>query len=248
MKHGIVSVTIIVIILTALSWRLKIQRDISQEKDMDNPQIAESYNQYSRSLILRLERKLAINELLKHSLGGILLDAGCGPGHLDMAVLKVRPELRIIGVDTSEVMLQIASRSFIGSRHWKRISFCKGNVQELPINNNSVEFVISTGSLHHWLEPGKALGEIYRILKPGGRFLLFDLRRDIPAFLYPLIWLFQKYIMPEAIRRGNGAIGSIWSSFTPAELENILSASLFRNWNLKQSWGWIYIRGKKDDV
>ncbi len=226
-------------------FRIKSLRDISQEKDMDNLPVAESFDRYSRSFVLKTEHRLALNEMLKYRPVGLVLDAACGPGHLAVDIIRARPELKVLGVDSSEIMLRIATKNAADSGYQERISFCEGDVQELPVDSGSIDFIISTGSLHHWPEPEKALKEFYRVLKSGGQFMLFDLRRDMPTLLYPAVWLFQRYFMPEVLRRANGALGSIWSSFTPDELKDLLSSSPFASWNIKTRLAWLYIYGKK---
>lgn len=53
-----------------------------------------------------------------------------------------------------------------------------GDVAGLPLPDGALDWAVSSLSLHHWSDPDRALGEICRVLKPGGQMLLFDLRRD----------------------------------------------------------------------
>ena len=55
-----------------------------------------------------------------------------------------------------------------------------GNANALPFQDDSFDVVVSTGSIHHWKEPEKGLGEIFRFLKKGGYCLVYDLVSDTP--------------------------------------------------------------------
>ena len=72
--------------------------------------------------------------------------------------------------------------------------------------------VVSTLSLHHWPDPKQALEEIHRVLKPGGQFLIFDLRRDARRFVYWLLRFAKIFVVPAAIRRVNEPVGSALAS------------------------------------
>mgnify|MGYP001072125842 CR=1 FL=1 len=101
-----------------------------------------------------------------------------GLGYLVAEIAKSFPQLSIIGVDISEEMRQKATKNLFSLGLAEKVSFRQGDIQEFPFENNSLDFVVSTLSLHHWLEPKQALEEINRVLKPRGQFLIFDLRRD----------------------------------------------------------------------
>jgi ubiquinone/menaquinone biosynthesis C-methylase UbiE len=59
------------------------------------------------------------------------------------------------------------------------LKFLEADVRRLPLEDNFLDVTVSTLSLHHWVHPEKALAEIHRLLKPGGRMFVFDLRRDM---------------------------------------------------------------------
>jgi len=237
---------IIVLGMVALSFsRLKVPRDTTLEEDMDKVDVAQAYDDYSSSPVFRIERYLTVSELKKHNPEGILLDAGCGPGRLSLDIMRRFPELKIIGLDISRMMLKRAGKNISAYKYQDRMHLCKANVLQLPLESDSIDFVVSTLAMHHWPDPERALREIHRVLKPGGQFLIVDLRRDIHLVSYALVWLIQELIAPVILRRTNGGIGSIRASFTPAELETLLSASPFRDWTLKKRVGWVYVWGRK---
>ncbi len=56
-----------------------------------------------------------------------------------------------------------------------------GAAQKLPFEDFLFDAVVSTGSIHHWNDPTAGLNEIYRVLRPGGCALLYDIVSDTPA-------------------------------------------------------------------
>jgi len=62
----------------------------------------------------------------------------------------------------------------------EQIELVTANASHLPFPDGAFDAVISSGSLHHWKAPVASLNEIYRVLKPGGQALLYDLVRDTP--------------------------------------------------------------------
>ncbi len=59
-----------------------------------------------------------------------------------------------------------------------KMAFLLGDAQKLPFNDNTVDFLVTSLSVHHWADAFIGISEIHRVLKPGGQLLIFDLRRD----------------------------------------------------------------------
>jgi SAM-dependent methyltransferase len=108
--------------------------------------------------------------------GGRVLEVGCGPGRL--SILPARQYgLDVTGLDLDPAMIERAranaSRSAADGRE---PYFLVGNVASLAFPDRSFDLVISTLSMHHWADPTAGLIEIGRVLRPGGRALIWDLR------------------------------------------------------------------------
>ena len=188
------------------------------------------------------------SELKKRHPTGLMVDVGCGPGYLVADIARAFPHLHIIGVDIAEEMMQLATHNLSSLGFAERVSFRQGDVQELPFEDNAVDFVVSTLSLHHWPDPKQALEEIHRVLRPGGQFLIFDLRRDARRVFYWLLRFAKTFVVPTAIRRINEPVGSALSSYTPVESEALLSGTPFQQWTIKPGLAWMFLWGRKQQL
>ncbi len=97
-------------------------------------------------------------------------DLGCGTGQV--TELLAPHVARVIAVDGSTDMVQAARRRLKGSAH---VEIRRGDLEALPIDDGSLDTGILTLVLHHVPEPLRALTELHRVLKPGGRALVVDM-------------------------------------------------------------------------
>jgi len=105
-----------------------------------------------------------------------IVDLGTGPGLLPIELNKLLPEARIIGVDASAEMLKIARKNADGAGI-SDFETRMGTAEEIPIESNSVDLVVTQSSFHEWENPRKGLSEVFRVLKPGGSLILKDYNR-----------------------------------------------------------------------
>ncbi len=102
--------------------------------------------------------------------GQLAADLGAGTGFVTEGLL--RRGLRVVAVDQSEAMLAKMRTKFAGAAD--RIDYRKGEAEELPLADQSVEHVFANMYLHHVGDPGRAIIEMARVLKPGGRLTITD--------------------------------------------------------------------------
>lgn len=99
---------------------------------------------------------------------GRCVDIGCGPGHLAMALTTVSG-LEIDALDPSADMLALAEQNIRQAGLADRVRPVSGDVHDLPYDDNSVDLIVSRGSLFFWDDRARAFSEIWRVLRPGGR-------------------------------------------------------------------------------
>jgi SAM-dependent methyltransferase len=107
--------------------------------------------------------------------GKVVLDIGCGAGmDLLLAARCVGPSGRAVGVDMTESMIEKA-RSAARSAGIENVDLKKGDAMSLPLPDHGVDVVISNGVLNLVPDKSVAYSEVFRVLKPGGRFLYGDI-------------------------------------------------------------------------
>jgi ubiquinone/menaquinone biosynthesis C-methylase UbiE len=240
----ILTITLVLTVLTRGYRRVNVERKAHAER-IEDKQAIQAYDRTNRWRVFNFMRRRIVGQLKKHSPEGVLVDVGCGPGYLVTAIAKSFPQLRIIGIDIAKEMIQIATDKLSSLGFNEQVEFRQGDAQGLPFQNNTVDFVVSTLSLHHWRNASEALEEIYRVLNAGGQFLLFDFRRDERQLSYWFLRLAQTFVVPSPLRRINEPAVSVLSSYTPVELDALLSATSFQEWKIKPGLGWLFVWGHK---
>jgi SAM-dependent methyltransferase len=107
--------------------------------------------------------------------GETVLDIGSGAGtDLLLAARHTGPTGRAIGVDVTDEMIE-ACRTAAREAGLDNVEARKGDLHDLPVADASVDVVISNGVLNLAYDKRQAFGEVFRVLRPGGRFQLADI-------------------------------------------------------------------------
>lgn len=130
-------------------------------------------------------------------------DLGCGTGQVSAALAPFVE--RVIAVDASAAMLQAAKKRLHG---FDNIDLRRGDLEALPVDDARLDAATLMLVLHHVPEPEKAIAEVARVLKPGGRLLLVDMQ-------------------PHDRDSYRQQMGHVWLGFSDDHIRRILSESGF---------------------
>jgi len=137
----------------------------------------------------------------------VIADLGAGEG--SSALLLSQSAVRVIAVDTSANMLEVARDQALRAGILN-VEYRLGDMEEIPIDSSTVDLAFFSQSLHHALHPARALAEAHRILQPGGRIVILDL---------------VKHRFEEA----RELYADEWLGFSESDLESMLQQSGFTN-------------------
>jgi len=238
-------------ILLAAAWRLyslRPRRRIPGHEGIDDPEIAEGFNRVALMPQMGLMRRYVARRATRMTARGEAVDLGCGPGYLAVEMARQAPGLHVTGVDLSDEMLAEAEDYARQHGMDQAVSFRKGDVQQIPFADGTVDLVVSTLSLHHWSDPIAVLDEVARVLSPGGSFLIFDLRRDLSAPVWLLLWLVTGFLVPPALRRANEPLASRNAAYTPLEARDLAERSRLIGWRVARGPVWLIIEGCQQDA
>ena len=132
-------------------------------------------------------------------------DLGCGEGYL--TVETARWAKHVTAIDRSTGVLARA-KALAERKKLKNITWKKGELEKLPIETGAMDVALLSQALHHASEPSRALDEAARILKPGGRLLILDLRPHEES------WVREK-------------LGDRWFGFSDEQLSGLLTRAGF---------------------
>ncbi|MBZ5582043.1 MAG: metalloregulator ArsR/SmtB family transcription factor [Acidobacteriia bacterium] len=137
----------------------------------------------------------------------IIADLGAGEGTLSQ--LMAQRARKVIAIDNSEKMVEFGAE--LARKHKiANLEYRLGDLEEVPIRAGAVDLAFLSQALHHASHPDRAIGEAWRILKPGGRIAILDLNRH-------------------HFEEAREMYADLWLGFTELEIERYLKAADFKN-------------------
>ena len=104
-----------------------------------------------------------------------MLEVAPGPGFVAIEIARDR-RFRVTGLDISSTFVELARKN--AAAEGVPIDFQQGNASEMPFGANSFDLVVCRAAFKNFSQPEQAIREMERVLRPGGRGVIIDLRRD----------------------------------------------------------------------
>jgi ubiquinone/menaquinone biosynthesis C-methylase UbiE len=161
-----------------------------------------------------------------------ILDLGCGTGRLLETLVRDHPADRLAGVDLSLGMLGVAR-----GRLPPGVRLAQSDAAALPYPDGSFQRVLSVSAFHFWARPAAGLGEIFRVLTPGGVLTLTDWSRDFWGPRFREVWL--RVLDPAHFRTWNRR--EVTAMLERAGFR-VIVADLYR---IRPTWGMMTLRAER---
>ena len=107
--------------------------------------------------------------------GASVLEVAPGPGYFAIELARLG-DYRVTGLDISKTLVEIAREN--AAKEKVPAQFQRGDASHMPFENACFDYVVCRAAFKNFSAPGAALQEMCRVLKPGGRALIIDMRRD----------------------------------------------------------------------
>ncbi|TYP53757.1 arsenite methyltransferase [Thermosediminibacter litoriperuensis] len=187
--------------------------DICKDIPVYDPEYITGLPEEAVEASLGCANPIAIADLKK---GEKVLDLGCGGGiDVFIAAKYVGPEGRVYGLDMTDEMLALANKNK-EKMGINNVEFIKGYIEEIPMEDESVDVVISNCVINLSEDKGRVLKEAHRVLKAGGRLAVADIvmLKDVPENLKKSAEMW---------------VGCIAGALSVGEYEELLKKAGFRN-------------------
>ena len=165
--------------------------------------------------------------------GSSVLEVAPGPGYFCIELAKLGP-FAITGLDISRTFVKMATRK--AAEAGVRVDFRQGSASKMPLQKDSFDFLLCRAAFKNFADPVGALKEMCRVLRPGGRGLIIDLKRNAS---------------PETISHHVDGMGLSWfnrimtkmafkgmllkSAYTKEEFEEMLARTEFSRVNIEEA-------------
>jgi len=194
-------------------------------------------NRIEKRYIPFIKKILGFMKRYNFNENGKIIDIGCGPGFLLFELKKLAPNTIIIGVDSSELMINTALKK-AKEQKIDKFEFKKGYAENVPIEDNYIDLGTCFNSLHDFKDWKQAVKEAFRILCKNGIFILHD-----RSGVYPR-WKFISVLFRIGIRNALKYYKTRHSWLDPNVVETIIIETGFQILSLEKKEHYIIV-GRK---
>jgi ubiquinone/menaquinone biosynthesis C-methylase UbiE len=189
---------------------------------------------YAKTTLKDIKRHRLLAQELAGRLapGSRVLEIAPGPGYFCIELARLG-DYEIYGLDISQSFVEIARKN--ASEAGVKVDFRLGNAAQMPFDDASFDFTVCQAAFKNFSQPVAAIGEMYRVLRPGGTSLIIDLRRDAP----------REEVDREVNGMGLGTVNRLltrWSfdamllkrAYTRAEMQQFAERTPFRSARIEE--------------
>jgi len=151
--------------------------------------VSSNYDKVSKALSFGFDSvwRAQIEKEISDMKNARVLDVATGTGSVAIAIAKKHKDFKITGIDFNSDMLNVAREK---SRGLKNVRYVEGNAESLSLADSSFDAVVSAFSLGNFNDAGKAIEEMHRVLKKGGRLVLLDMSKRRSAIMKKLAGMY----------------------------------------------------------
>jgi ubiquinone/menaquinone biosynthesis C-methylase UbiE len=165
--------------------------------------------------------------------GSRVLEVAPGPGYYAIELAKLG-DYNITGLDISKTFVEIAAKN--AAKAGVHVDFRQGNASNMPFADDSFDFLVCCAAFKNFTEPKRALEEMYRVLRPGGRALIIDLRKDAPQeSINQAVNNMNVGLINGAITKLTFRFMLLKRAYTRAAFEELISETRFRDFQIEEN-------------
>ena len=164
--------------------------------------------------------------------GGRILEVAPGPGYLAIELAKMG-KYQIVGLDISKSFVEISQGK--AKEAGVAIDFRHGKASNMPFDNGSFDLIVCRAAFKNFTEPIQALDEMHRVLKPGGKALIIDLRRDaLPEDIKTLVDSLDLSWISTFITKWTFKLFLLKNAYTSGEIRQLVSQTRFARPDIRE--------------
>ncbi|MET3731059.1 demethylmenaquinone methyltransferase/2-methoxy-6-polyprenyl-1,4-benzoquinol methylase [Moheibacter stercoris] len=174
--------------------------DLSKKKQVEQmfDNISDNYDLLNRILSMGIDvswRKKVVKSVQKAK-PSTILDIATGTGDLAIAMAKAT-DAKITGFDLSAGMLEVGRKKVSEQNLANRIEMIQGDAENMPFADHSFDVITVAFGVRNFENLSKGLDEIYRVLKPGGKFIILEFSQPESFPMKQLYAFYSKNILPK---------------------------------------------------
>ena len=164
--------------------------------------------------------------------GAKVLEVAPGPGYFAIELAKLGGDVTCL--DISRTFVEIGRRN--AAEAHVQVDFRQGNASSMPFGEGSFDFLLCRAAFKNFSEPVRALQEMHRVLRPGGKALIIDLRRDAArAAINEYVDGLKLSWTSTLFTKGAFRFMLLKRAYTKADFERMIAQTGFRKFQIEQN-------------